>query len=661
MNRHSLKFKVTVLVLFIVLIFFTANGLVSVIQFRNSMRDLYYETARTKMNATVNEIDGFFNEQLKLTWTMAMSQNIRDFCRNTTERFHFLPPQTQTSREVASDWDALPGDIKELSKTLSLSSPQSAPSEAERQQFNQITATCRRIIDTEPYVTLAYVAVENTQEYFTDPEIFTVSQHYYIRNRGWYSNSIDSQESRLTPPYIDKVTGKLVVSAVTPIWDDDDTLLGAAATDFRIDTVGELVGKLKLTDNSFAYLVDEQGLVLSHNNNDFLMSVVVAEHEAFPKDLKDNFDELLAGSLPYLEFEGRNSMGQEGKWVLFTAPLKTTAWHTILVVKQEDILSEVQEQIVLLVIINAIFLLAMGFLLFLLVKKLMRPIEISSKMLIAVSQGDLTVKADASLFRRKDELGELSRSIQEMIERLSDSVFNVRDVSNSISSGSSQLNDSSQALSSGAAEQAASVEEISSSMEEMASNVAQNSDNAKQTETIANQAAQNTEESGKAAMEAVEAMNMIAEKISVVQEIAGQTNLLALNAAIEAARAGESGKGFAVVADEVRKLAERSQKAANEISELAGKTVESSQTAGSMLEQLVPDIRNTAHLVQEISAANVEQTSGINQITESIQQLDKVIQQNAASSEELASTSETLNGMALQLIEIMEFFKLKDR
>ncbi|KKL21754.1 hypothetical protein LCGC14_2442270, partial [marine sediment metagenome] len=187
--------------------------------------------------------------------------------------------------------------------------------------------------------------------------------------------------------------------------------------------------------------------------------------------------------------------------------------------------------------------------------------------------------------------------------------------------------------------------------------IKQNSDNALQTEKISQKASQDAQEGGQAVTEAVNAMNDIAKKISIIEEIARQTNLLALNAAIEAARAGEHGKGFAVVASEVRKLAERSQSAAGEISELSSSSVEVAERAGELITQLVPDIQKTADLVQEISAASAEQTSGAEQINKAIAQLDQVIQQNASASEEMAATSEELNSQADQLQSTISFFK----
>ena len=270
-----------------------------------------------------------------------------------------------------------------------------------------------------------------------------------------------------------------------------------------------------------------------------------------------------------------------------------------------------------------------------------------------IANGDLTVTPKP--LSDKDTLG---ISLESMVERLRGVVADALSAADNVSSGSQELSASSEQLSQGATEQASSAEEASASMEEMASNIKQNADNAAQTEKIARQSAKDAEASGEAVGRAVGAMRTIAEKISIVQEIARQTDLLALNAAVEAARAGEHGKGFAVVASEVRKLAERSQAAAAEISALSGQTVSVATEAGEMLNRLVPDIRKTAELVSEISAACREQDIGASQINEAIQQLDKVTQQNAGASEEMSGTSEELAAQAEELQTSIAFFRV---
>lgn len=273
----------------------------------------------------------------------------------------------------------------------------------------------------------------------------------------------------------------------------------------------------------------------------------------------------------------------------------------------------------------------------------------------SIAEGDLS--RDVTITGR-DEITDLQRAFQSMVEKLREVVGQVNAAAENMSAGSQELSASAEQLSQGSTEQAASTEEASSSMEEMAANVKQNAENASTTEKIAAQSARDAEASGEAVGKAVEAMQTIAQKINIVQEIARQTDLLALNAAVEAARAGEHGKGFAVVASEVRKLAERSQAAAAEIGTLSIDTVKVAQEAGSMLAKLVPDIKKTAELVEEITSASREQDVGASQINQAIQQLDKVTQQNAAASEQVSATSEELAGQAEQLQTTIAFFHL---
>ena len=284
-----------------------------------------------------------------------------------------------------------------------------------------------------------------------------------------------------------------------------------------------------------------------------------------------------------------------------------------------------------------------------------RGIREQAKAAEMIAEGDLTAEVK---MRSDDDV--MSKSMNEMIRNLTKFAVDVQNAAKMVSEGSAQVNETAQSLAQGATEQASSVEEISSSMEEMSSTVKQNADNAQQTSSIAVKSATDGEEGGQAVAETVKAMKSIAEKIGIIEEIARQTNMLALNAAIEAARAGEHGKGFAVVAAEVRKLAERSQSAAKEISGVSTSSVEISEKAGTILQEIVPGIQKTAELVQEINASSAEQAQGIDQVTKAIHQLDQVIQTNSGSTEQMSSASEELSAQAEQLLDTASFFKVKD-
>ena len=272
-----------------------------------------------------------------------------------------------------------------------------------------------------------------------------------------------------------------------------------------------------------------------------------------------------------------------------------------------------------------------------------------------ISQGDLTQNLTTN---GKTRVGVYAAMV-DMQQKLIDVIQHIQGNTSQISHAAAQVSGTASTLSQATSEQAASVEEVSASVEEIGASIRQNSDNSQTTDKIASESALAATDGGKAVAETVVAMKQITEKISIIEDIAYQTNMLALNAAIEAARAGEHGKGFQVVAAEVRKLASRSQQASSEINTLTADTMKVARKAGVLLEKMVPDITKTAKLIQEISAASEEQSSGAGQINSAMQQLDKVTQQNAAGSEELAATAEEMQSQSENLQQVVSFFRLE--
>ncbi len=273
-----------------------------------------------------------------------------------------------------------------------------------------------------------------------------------------------------------------------------------------------------------------------------------------------------------------------------------------------------------------------------------------------LAEGDLTVRISID---SQDEPGQLKAAMQTMVGKLSQIIGDVKGTADALSSASGQVSATAQSLSQSSSEQAASVEETTASMEQMTASIAQNTENARITDNMATKSSTEAVQGGATVRDTVAAMKSIAGKIGIIDDIAYQTNLLALNAAIEAARAGEHGRGFAVVAAEVRKLAERSQVAAQEIGQLAGSSVTLAEQAGRLLDEMLPSIKKTSDLVQEIAAASQEQSQGVGQINGAMGQLNQATQQNAAASEELAATAEEMGGQAAQLQALMEFFTIE--
>ena len=394
-------------------------------------------------------------------------------------------------------------------------------------------------------------------------------------------------------------------------------------------------------------MLDSNGVTLAHPNPD-----LVNQNMLENPDIAPIFQKVLSekNGYQYYTFGGVEK-------IMAYYQIPSTGWEVIFFVNMEIINAPLRALAIQYILFTIIAVVGVIILSALISNMFARRIYAVAHNLSEIPSGNLALEIDRSLMDKKDEIGDLAVSLDKMIKKLKNIVAEVIIGSQNVSGGSDQVSYTAQLLSQGSNEQAAVAEEVSSSIEEMSANIQHNADNSMQTDRIALKAAQDAEISGKAVKEAVNAMKDITSRISIIEEIARQTNLLALNAAIEAARAGEHGKGFAVVASEVRKLAERSQTAAGEIGELSVTTVEAATRAGEMLEDLVPDIKKTAELVQEISHASTEQSDGVEQINTAVNQLSTIIQQNASSSEELAATSEELTSNAQNLAGLISFFR----
>ncbi|MFO7731039.1 MAG: methyl-accepting chemotaxis protein [Spirochaetia bacterium] len=454
---------------------------------------------------------------------------------------------------------------------------------------------------------------------------------------------------------ISRVTDSAVMILAVPIADNDDNPLAVLLVRLDATWLSDITDRIGYGDSGYAYMIDGEGVLIAHDNRDFVLEqrnfIEEGKTDSDYARLAEMLQRMTEGEAGFDEYPFMGSVRFFGY-----SPIEQSEWSIAVGGYRDDIFQQIYDMRLTMLIIASIFVILGIIILAFFTRSITKPIRQGVDFAGEVADGNLKATIEV---KQDDEIGELAKALRKMISNLKRMVGDVMSASAQVTSGSQQMSSTAEQLSQGSTEQASSIEEVSSSMEEMSSNISQNADNASETEKIAIQSAQDAEKSGQAVMEAVEAMNQIAERITIIEEIARQTNMLSLNASIEAARAGEHGKGFAVVASEVGKLAARSKDAAGEISELSSSTVSVAQNAKDMLEQLVPNIRKTADLVQEISAASREQSNGADQINTAITQLDQVIQQNASASEEMASVAEELTGQAEELQQTISYFTIE--
>jgi methyl-accepting chemotaxis protein len=466
-----------------------------------------------------------------------------------------------------------------------------------------------------------------------------------------YRKGAMAGETTIGQMLIDKVSHIATVIIASPVLGENGKPIGAVCVSIATSAITGEMEKFKPGKSGYFAVLDRDGLFVLHPDKDIALKQNIKSLEG----LQGVARRALAGETGTDTFSHagvRNACG--------FAPVPSIGWVVLVQLPESEFLATATEIRDLIVVFALVALLLVLVCLFFLSRSISQPIADCAHHAGLLAAGDLSAQIDERYLGRGDEIGELATAFRGMVDSLKRVVSGVQSATANVAQGSEEISSTAQSMSQGSTEQAAGAEEVSSSVEEMDSTIRQNSDNATATEGIAMKAAKDAEEGSAAVTASVAAMTEIAEKISIIEEIARQTNLLALNAAIEAARAGESGKGFAVVASEVRKLAERSQTAAAEITGLSKTTVEMSQKAGKIIVAIVPDIRRTAELVQEIASASREQSSGVDQIGKAMVQLDTVIQQNASNSEEMAAMAEELSGQAQQLASAIGFFKLAE-
>nr|WP_319399187.1 methyl-accepting chemotaxis protein [uncultured Carboxylicivirga sp.] len=475
---------------------------------------------------------------------------------------------------------------------------------------------------------------------------------YETKEKGpWYWEPKERMKDYLTEPVVYPVQGVDVtmVSCMTPII-NNGIFLGVTGIDYPIDFMQEMVGAENYYNGQYQLsIVSNEGVFAANKNNpDWIMKSI---ETLYPDTYENQLNQIKNGEIVI-------NSDADSLHVYVPLQIANTGinWQVRFSVDRDLIMKRANELMRGQIMIGIILLLVSLFGTIWYVSRLIKPVSGMVKIANSIAKGDLTDSSqmDAS----NDEIGMLVNAFREMQENLKEIVMGTVESAEQIASASAQLSSTSISLSQGASEQASSLEEISSTMEEIASNVTNNTNNASITNDYAKKSAKEIQLVNTASKQSMDAVNKIAEKITVINDIAMQTNILSLNAAVEAARAGEAGKGFAVVAIEVRKLAEVSKKSADDIVKETGTSVTVTSDTEKRLTAIIPEIEKTAELIEEIAVASKEQNSGVDQVNLAIQELNNVTQQNTSVSEQVAASAEQLSAQAKNLKTKISFFKI---
>lgn len=478
---------------------------------------------------------------------------------------------------------------------------------------------------------------------------WVVPLNFILRQRPWVKGAMKQDSVFFSEPYIDAMTKEVVFTSSIKI-KKNNKLLAIMGVDFELQHIKKIMsGIVSENKDMQVALLNDKGNFIYHEKftlKDNILKISDGQLKAVGKDILKNGNTFGEYKLDGVSKVYASKVIGTSNWILLIAIPSKIAYQEI---------SQIRNVIFIFAFISTV--LSLMFFIYYVGKRL-APITTAVQLAEEISKGNLNITAKESHLQLQDEIGNLSRSMQSMSTKLIEIVSLAQQSNAKINSNSLQVKNASLSMADGATNQAATLEQVSASISQITETIQSTTRSSYKTSEIAKNSASMASESQQTVLRTVNSMEQIAQKISIIQEIASQTHLLSLNASIEAARAGESGKGFSVVASEVSKLAEMSSTAAKEIDALAAASVTIAEDAGENLNKLVPEISKTANLVASITESEEENKSLVEQISISIQELNKIAQENATQAELLAESSNLTAEQADSLEKIITYFKI---
>ena len=475
------------------------------------------------------------------------------------------------------------------------------------------------------------------------------------KNARWYRQPEESEKVFFSGPFTYTFNGNdtAVIVVSVPVLKGGSEFSGILALFIEKDRFLTILRRCSESDNTYLSLYTPDGTVLFHNDS---------SHVGGNIDMSGQ-DDSLAGcvrSSGDLLVKTGGPSGDKAYTVCSSVNIKGSACALRIAVRipARNLAAESSTPASYVIAIMVAVMAVVLFLIYMISHAVTRPMGSMVKTAQFLSRGILTTEFEDN---GGDETGALARAIKSLMVKLISLIRELVNMSESMTATFEEITGTAEGMKRGMSGQHDGVREITASLDDMQSNIIQHAHNSDETNAIVQRAAMQAEEGGTAVNDTVAAMKEIAQKISIIDDIAYQTNLLALNAAIEAARAGEHGRGFSVVAGEVRKLAEKSQKAAHDISDLADKSMQVADRAGSLLREIVPGIQKTAELVKIINSVSTAQRDDLSRIAGKIESFNSLSGCNEASADELFKSASRLHSDAVKLKSLISPFKIRGK